>query len=59
MINVQKMTIVVLQDATDQEQITARELVLFYLSRIAQTDQCEGGAGNLSCCTSKTRRPDR
>jgi len=43
MINIQKLTIVALQDAMDKKQITARELVLFYLSRIAQIDQCEGG----------------
>ena len=43
MINIQKMTIVALQDAMDKKQITAREVALFYLSRIAQFDQCEGG----------------
>jgi amidase len=36
-------TIPALQEAMDQKQITARELVLHYLSRIAQIDQCEGG----------------
>jgi len=43
MIDVQEMTIVALQDAMNQKQITARELVLFYMSRIAQIDQCERG----------------
>jgi amidase len=43
MINVQDMTIVEIQDAMDQKQLTARELVLIYLSRIAQIDQCEEG----------------
>jgi len=43
MINMQGATILELQDAMNQKQITARELVLFYLSRIAQIDQCEGG----------------
>jgi amidase len=43
MINTQEATIVGLQDGMKQKQLTARELVLFYLSRIAQIDQCEGG----------------
>jgi amidase len=42
-IDVQRATIIELQEAMDQRQITARELVLFYLSRIGQIDQCEGG----------------
>lgn len=43
MIDISGMTIVALQDAMDQGQITARGLVLYYLSRIAQIDQCKGG----------------
>jgi len=43
MINMRETTIVALQDAMDKKQTTAREIVLFYLSRIAQIDQCEGG----------------
>jgi amidase len=43
MIDISRTSIVALQDAMDQGQITARELVLFYLSRIAQIDRCEGG----------------
>ena len=46
MIDIPQMTIVALQDAMDQRQITARELVLFYLSRIAQIDQ---GDGDVLC----------
>ena len=37
------MNILALQEAMAQKQLTARELVLFYLSRIAEIDQCEGG----------------
>ncbi len=43
MIGVQEATIPELQEAMDQRQVTARELVLLYLSRVAQIDQCEGG----------------
>ena len=43
MINIQEATITELQDSMDQKHLTARDLVLFYLSRIAQIDQCEGG----------------
>jgi amidase len=43
MISIQETTITALQDAMDKKQTTARELVLFYLSRIAQIDQCDGG----------------
>jgi amidase len=43
MINIQEATITELQEGMNQKQLTARELVLFYLSRIAQIDQCEGG----------------
>jgi len=43
MIDIQETIITALQDAMDKKQTTARELVLFYLSRIAQLDQCEGG----------------
>jgi amidase len=43
MIDMQETTITALQDAMDKKQTTAREIVLFYLSRIAQIDQCEGG----------------
>jgi amidase len=43
MINIREATIIELQDAMNQKQVTARELVLFYLSRIAQIDQCQGG----------------
>ena len=43
MIRIQEATIPELQEAMNQRQITARELVLFYLSRVAQIDQCEGG----------------
>ena len=43
MINIQGATITELQDSMGQKYLTARELVLFYLSRIAQIDQCEGG----------------
>jgi amidase len=43
MLDIPKMTIAALQNAMDQKRITARELALFYLSRIAEIDQCEGG----------------
>jgi len=43
MVNIQEATIIELQDAMNQKWITARELVFFYLSRIGQIDQCEGG----------------
>lgn len=39
MIDLRQMNIPVLQEAMDQEQITARELVLSCLSRIAQVDR--------------------
>lgn len=41
--DIQEATITELQEGMNQKQLTARELVLFYLSRIAQIDQCEGG----------------
>ena len=43
MLDIPRMTIPALQSAMDQKQITARELTLFYLSRIAKIDRCEGG----------------
>jgi amidase len=43
MIPIQDMTIVALQEAMARGQIGARELVLFYLSRIARIDHGEGG----------------
>ena len=43
MVNVGEATIIEPQEPMDRTSITARELVLFYLLRIAQIDQCEGG----------------
>jgi amidase len=47
MISNQNMTILPLQDAMDKTQTTARDTVLFCLSRVAGTDQREGGLNSV------------
>lgn len=43
MIDVTNATILDLQMAMEQKRITARELVFYWLERIAQFDRCPGG----------------
>jgi amidase len=43
MIDIREATIIDLQEAMNEKRLSARELVLFYLSRIARIDQCAGG----------------
>lgn len=47
MIDIPKMDILSLQEAMDQKQLTARELVLHCLSRIAQIDHCTEGLNSV------------
>jgi amidase len=47
MIKIEESTILELQDAMKKNEITSRELVLYYLSRIAEIDKCDGGLNSV------------
>lgn len=47
MINIEEINIPDLQTAMNKNQITCRELTLFYLSKIAKIDKCDGGLNSI------------
>ena len=47
MIEIEESTILELQDAMQNNKLTSRELVLYYFSRIAEIDKCDGGLNSV------------
>lgn len=47
MMKIEEITITELQHAMQNREITSKELVLYYLSRIALIDKCEGGLNSV------------
>ena len=47
MIRIEESTILELQDAMQNNKLTSRELVIYYFSRIAEIDKCDGGLNTV------------
>ena len=47
MIKIEESTVTELQKAMQSGELTSRELVLYYLSRIAEIDKCDGGLNSV------------
>jgi len=47
MAEIEESTILELQEAMQKKELTSRELVLYYLSRIAAIDKCENGLNSV------------
>ena len=47
MINIEEISILKLQDAYEKKQVTCKEVVLYYLDRIAKIDKNEGGLNSI------------
>ena len=47
MIRIEEATITELQEAMQKKEITSKELVLHYFSRIALIDKCENGLNSV------------